>query len=174
MKNPTTRVFSASLLLALSVAAPAAEKDVDFRVDVFVGQQDGYHSYRIPAMVATAKGAVLLFCEGRKNSRRDSGDIDLLMKRSEDGFFTGRMDHFRIYRKARDDFAALGPAPAPLTQIPEVSGTDKEPSEAANIHALQQKFIYHTTADWEGRTPGEVDGTAPPKFMKWFQDVRGY
>jgi sialidase-1 len=85
MQNPTTRVFSASLLLALGVAAPVAEKDVDFRVDAFVGQQDGYHSYRIPAMVATAKGTVLLFCEGRKNSRRDSGDIDLLMKRREDG-----------------------------------------------------------------------------------------
>jgi sialidase-1 len=36
-------------------------------------------------MVVTAKGTVLLFCEGRKNSRRDSGDIDLLMKRREDG-----------------------------------------------------------------------------------------
>jgi hypothetical protein len=93
--------------------------------------------------------------------------------RNRNEFFNGRMDHFRIYRKVHDDFAALGPTPAPLTQIPELSGTDKELAEAAKIHALQQKFIYHTTADWEGRTLGEVDGTATPKLKKWLKDVRG-
>jgi len=36
-------------------------------------------------MVATAKGTLLLFCEGRKRSRRDGGDIDTSLKRSEDG-----------------------------------------------------------------------------------------
>jgi sialidase-1 len=85
MKSLSTGVLSALLWFALSAAAPAAEKGVDFRTDAFVGQQDGYHTYRIPAMVITAKGTVLLFCEGRKNSRRDGGDIDQLMKRSEDG-----------------------------------------------------------------------------------------
>ena len=36
-------------------------------------------------MVITSKGTVLLFCEGRKNSRRDHGDVDLIMTRSMDG-----------------------------------------------------------------------------------------
>lgn len=45
---------------------------------------DGYHTYRIPALAVTTKGTVLAFCEGRKGSRGDSGDIDLLVKRSED------------------------------------------------------------------------------------------
>jgi hypothetical protein len=94
--------------------------------------------------------------------------------RNKNEFFKGRMDHFRIYRKVHDDFAAVGPPPAPLTQVPELSGKDQERSEAAVIHALQQKFIYHTTADWESRTGGEVDGTAPPKLKKWLKDVRGY
>jgi len=85
MKILSTGVLSALLWLALGAAAPGAETGADFRTDAFVGQQDGYHTYRIPAMVITAKGTVLLFCEGRKNSRRDGGDIDQLMKRSEDG-----------------------------------------------------------------------------------------
>ena len=33
----------------------------------------------------TAKGTLLAFCEGRRNSRSDAGDIDVLLKRSTDG-----------------------------------------------------------------------------------------
>jgi len=43
---------------------------------------DGYDTYRIPAIVVTTNGTILAFCEGRKNGRSDTGNIDLLMKRS--------------------------------------------------------------------------------------------
>lgn len=52
---------------------------------VFVSGEEGYNTYRIPAMVVTTKGTVLAFCEGRKLSSSDTGDIDLLLKRSTDG-----------------------------------------------------------------------------------------
>lgn len=52
---------------------------------LFQSGTNGYHTYRIPAITVTPQGTVLAFCEGRKNSRRDSGDIALLLKRSEDG-----------------------------------------------------------------------------------------
>lgn len=55
------------------------------RTDVFVAGEEGYHTFRIPAVVVTAKGTLLSFCEGRKNNRRDHGDIDLVLKRSADG-----------------------------------------------------------------------------------------
>ncbi len=51
---------------------------------LFPSGKDGYHTYRIPALAVTGKGTVLAFCEGRKNSWGDSGDIDLLVKRSTD------------------------------------------------------------------------------------------
>ncbi len=51
---------------------------------LFVSGQDGYHTYRIPALAVTNQGTILAFCEGRKNSRSDTGDIDLLVKRSTD------------------------------------------------------------------------------------------
>lgn len=53
--------------------------------DLFVGGENGYHTYRIPSIIVTPSGAVLAFCEGRKNGGGDAGKIDLLMKRSEDG-----------------------------------------------------------------------------------------
>ncbi len=55
------------------------------QTDVFVSGQDGYHTYRIPSLIVTAKNTVLAFCEGRKAGSSDTGDIDLLMKRSTDG-----------------------------------------------------------------------------------------
>jgi sialidase-1 len=62
---------------------PAAVKPQ--QVSVFVSGADGYHTYRIPSLLVTKKGTLLAFCEGRRNGRSDSGDIDLLCKRSEDG-----------------------------------------------------------------------------------------
>jgi len=55
------------------------------QVEVFVSGRDGYHTYRIPAIVVTREGKLLAICEGRKNSSGDHGDICLLLKGSTDG-----------------------------------------------------------------------------------------
>ncbi len=55
------------------------------QTDLFTGGEGGYASYRIPALIATAQGAVLAFVEGRKASSADHGDHDILMRRSTDG-----------------------------------------------------------------------------------------
>ena len=75
-------LFSLAAVLATLCGAAAGEPR---QTPVFVSGQDGYHTYRIPAMVVTAKGTVLAFCEGRKNTSSDTGDIDLVLKRSTDG-----------------------------------------------------------------------------------------
>ena len=46
---------------------------------------DGFHTYRIPALAVTNDKSILAFCEGRKHHRGDSGDIAMLVKRSTDG-----------------------------------------------------------------------------------------
>ncbi len=74
------------LLSALvSAAAPGRGEAAEItRTDVFVSGRRGYHSYRIPSVIMTTDGTLLAFCEGRKNSRADHGDIDLLLRRSSD------------------------------------------------------------------------------------------
>jgi sialidase-1 len=69
----------AALLLCASL--PAA---TFFQTEVFQAGQGGYHTYRIPAIIATPKGTLLAFCEGRKNSQSDAGDIDTVLRRSHD------------------------------------------------------------------------------------------
>lgn len=51
----------------------------------FRAGRERYASYRIPAVVATAKGTLLAFCEGRVKSASDYGHIDIVLKRSTDG-----------------------------------------------------------------------------------------
>jgi sialidase-1 len=81
MPVPSLRLALVSIALAASaLAAPVPEQ-----VDVFTSGQDGYHTYRIPAIIKAANGTLLAFCEGRKNAGGDSGNIDLLLKRSTDG-----------------------------------------------------------------------------------------
>lgn len=55
------------------------------KVVVFQSGEGGYHTYRIPALIVTKKGTLLAFCEGRKNGRGDSGEINALLRRSFDG-----------------------------------------------------------------------------------------
>ena len=52
---------------------------------IFISGRDGYHTYRIPALCVTKSGVVLAFCEGRRDSPDDTGQIDLLLRRSLDG-----------------------------------------------------------------------------------------
>ncbi|QDU56027.1 sialidase family protein [Aeoliella mucimassa] len=92
-----TRFHCFQLVLALIMCATAfrpadaadasgstTENSTVHEVDVFVSGQGAYHTYRIPAIVATTEDTLLAFCEGRKEGRGDAGDIDLLCSRSTD------------------------------------------------------------------------------------------
>lgn len=56
-----------------------------YKANLFSKGDYGYNTFRIPALVVSKKGTILAFAEARKNSRSDTGDIDLVMKRSTDG-----------------------------------------------------------------------------------------
>ena len=51
---------------------------------VFVAGADLYQSYRIPAMVTLKDGSIIAFAEGRVNNAGDFGDVDIVMKKSND------------------------------------------------------------------------------------------
>jgi sialidase-1 len=68
----------------VGVAFPGAAEELA-QTDVFTAGSEGYHTFRIPALVVTKKGTLLAICEGRKTGRDDHGDLDLMLKRSSDG-----------------------------------------------------------------------------------------
>lgn len=71
--------------LALLHALPSIDDPLEAsRVPVFVAGSEGYHSFRIPALVTSQRGTLLAFSEGRKNSRSDTGAIAVVLRRSTD------------------------------------------------------------------------------------------
>ncbi|MDQ1913592.1 exo-alpha-sialidase [Paenibacillus sp. GD4] len=91
------RVWLVVLVLSLlasvptSLASGSADADPHSRnmpyftnTDLYVSGTEGYHTFRIPSLLTTKSGTLLAFAEGRKNSASDTGDIDLVLKRSFD------------------------------------------------------------------------------------------
>ena len=68
------------LTLAARAAAPVIEKQ-----NLFEEKTAGFVSYRIPGIVVTAKGTVLAYCEARKFTGFDWGEIEVHLRRSTDG-----------------------------------------------------------------------------------------
>lgn len=84
----TVLLLSLGLLLQGCAAKQEVIRQEISHVDVFTSGQDGYHTYRIPAVETAPDGSVLVFTEARKYNRHDPGthgnDIDLVYKRSMD------------------------------------------------------------------------------------------
>ncbi|MFE0519501.1 exo-alpha-sialidase [Streptomyces sp. NPDC058954] len=84
-------LLSRTLLVTLATLAPLtatthASADPGCVSSVpYTSGEGGYDTYRIPAAVTTARGTVLAFAEGRHDGAGDSGDIDVVLRRSVDG-----------------------------------------------------------------------------------------
>ncbi|MFM1919978.1 MAG: Sialidase precursor [Candidatus Hydrogenedentota bacterium] len=63
----------------------AKDSAVPIQATLWKAGEGGYHTYRIPSIIALPGDVLLAFCEGRKKSQSDTGDIDLLMRHSRDG-----------------------------------------------------------------------------------------
>lgn len=88
MKNKLYIIVFLNLILYFSTFIGWAQQSKEplFRqINIFVSGMDGYHTFRIPSLIVTQKGTVLAFCEGRKGARSDTGNIDIVLKRSFDG-----------------------------------------------------------------------------------------
>jgi sialidase-1 len=55
------------------------------KVPVFISGQEGYASFRIPAMIQLPNKKIIAFAEGRVNGAADFGHVNIVMKSSLDG-----------------------------------------------------------------------------------------
>jgi sialidase-1 len=84
MHRSSAFVFGATLGLAAATCCPAAAPFLE-KNHLYEENSDGFVSYRIPCLIVTAKGTVLTFCEARKYSGLDWGEIEIHQRRSTDG-----------------------------------------------------------------------------------------
>lgn len=70
-----------SLIFISLIIESLYAKELNF---IYKAGENGYKSFRIPAIISTNNGTLLAFAEARKNGASDKGDIDLVVKRSSD------------------------------------------------------------------------------------------
>ncbi|MFC8428951.1 exo-alpha-sialidase [Streptomyces sp. NPDC057253] len=89
---PLSRTLLATVVLLTPLTATGTASAAPDRTPAdcvssvpYVSGQGGYAVYRIPAAVVTGRGTVLAFAEGRRDGVSDTGDIDVVLRRSTDG-----------------------------------------------------------------------------------------
>ena len=146
-----------------------ARVDTPETLDLWIAGTGGYHTYRIPALEVTASGAVLAFCEGRRDGSGDTGQIDLLLRRSDDGGRTWGPSRVIV---TRPDMTCGNPAPV----LDRQTGTIWLPfcmnradgDEALIRKGLAPRTVWVTRSDDDGATwANPVEITADVKRPGW-------
>lgn len=157
------------LLFGLAMWAFAAEL---MQKPLFVQGVGGYNNYRIPALITTQAGTLLAFCEAREAG--DSSDIDLVLRRSEDGGKTWSNKQI-----VWDDGSNVCGNPCPV--VDQETGiiwllltwndskfSNKELHEGRNG---ADRRVFVSSSDDDGRTwsePKEITTTTKKKDWYWY------
>ncbi len=128
---------------------------------VFRSGEEGYHTFRIPAALTTPAGTLLAFCEGRKRSGSDHGDIDLVIKRSRDGGRTwGELEI--VHEEGGDATVTIG-NPCPVVD------PDSQTIWLPFCRDNDTVWITHSRDDgvtWA--SPREITATVKKPSWKWY------
>ena len=161
-------LFARFFVLAVALRAVCLSAQPTFSKSTpFVSGQNGYNTYRIPALVGSTNGTLLAFCEGRKNSGSDSGDIDIVLRRSTNSGATWLAQ--AIVQEEGGSAAITIGNPAPV--VDETTGY---------IHLLfcrNNSRVFHTVstndgATWSTRT--EITASVKPTNWDWYATGPGH
>lgn len=140
-------------------------------LSLFTAGTNGYKSYRIPSLLTTNKGNVLAFCEGRKDGGGDAGNIDILVKRSDD---SGRS--WSEQQVIWDDGANTCGNPCPVIDattgviwllMTRNEGTDKE-KDIIHRTSKATRTVWVSKSEDDGRSWSEpVNISTSTKDTSW-------
>lgn len=138
----------------------------------FISTTGGYHTYRIPALARTPDGALIAFAEGRKNSGGDSGDIDIVCRRSTDGGSTWQPQQVVTARgadTAGNPTVVTDPASGDLVLVS--CGNAGAATEAEVLKGLATRQVYVQRSADSGATwtaPVDITAQAKASWMRWY------
>ncbi len=136
-------------------------------LDIFQGDTGGSRTYRIPAIVLSNKNTLLAFCEGRKTSSSDAGDIDLMLRRSTNGGKTWQPLQL-VHEEGGTAKITIG-NPCPVVE--RTTGTIWLPFCRNN----DRVFVTHSTDDgltWQ--KPEEITPHVKKPEWRWYATGPGH
>lgn len=135
--------------------------------DLYTCGAKGYNAYRIPALVVTTKGTLLAFCEGRKDSIRDHGDIDLLLRRSIDEGKTWS-EQAIVHEEGATKKITIG-NPCPVV--------DRDTGAVWLAFCRDNRDVFMTHSDDDGKSwvePIEITADVKKKGWGWYATGPGH
>lgn len=163
-----TRYLLTTMLFLLSISAATAQ---NLGTIIFSKGENGFDTYRIPAIVKADDGSILAFAEARKFSQSDTGDIDLVLKRSTDG---GKTWGPVITVWDNDDNVCGNPCPVVIRETGRIVllstwnlGTDHE-RDIIKKTSADTRRVFSMYSDDNGFTwsePAEI--TSEVKHPEW-------
>lgn len=141
---------------------------------VFKSGDDGYATFRIPAIVTTNSGKILAFAEGRVKNSSDNGNIDFVMKSSDDGGKT--WSKLKVIWNDGEN-ACQNPAPVIDKQTGKIFmlmtrklGTDKEPDiiDQKSTEAIRVFMMHSTDEGVSWSEPKEITKDVNPGNWTWY------
>ena len=150
LRIATVVAFCLSSFLTPSSHAdnPLFERHTAFRAG-----EDGYHTYRLPVMVATNKDTLILFCDGRKDHAGDLGTtIEPVVRRSTDGGMTWESMQV-LHHAPKGEQAKIGNGTAVF---------DAKTKKVHFVYCYDLKRAYIVTSDDDGKAfskPREITET---------------
>lgn len=144
-----------------------------YPVTVFQRGVEGYNTYRIPVVVRSKEGTLLLFAEGRRAGKGDHGAIDMVLRRSLDD---GRTWESQVVVWKDDDNTCGNPAPVVVESgriyllMTWNLGTDTE-KRILNGDSQDVRHVYVTCSDDDGVTwaaPTKISDTTRKDNWRWY------
>jgi sialidase-1 len=131
--------FSLVVLIMATGTGLTVDKVAFEQVDVFVAGERDYKEFRIPVLVVTNSGTLLAISEAGRTSS-DSGDRDLLLRRSTDGGRTWSAD----IQLLRDEGASTCGNPTVLV--------DRQTGRIHLLSTVNGARVFHNYSDDDGVT----------------------
>lgn len=141
---------------------------------IFKSGTEGYSTFRIPAIVTTKKGTLLAFAEGRVNGSSDTGNIDLVMRSSNDEGKT--WGPLKVIWNDSENVCG-NPAPVVDSETGNIYllmtwnlGEDHEP-DIIDEKSKDTRRIFVTSSSDNGKTwsiPKEITGSVKKENWTWY------
>ena len=144
-------------------------------VTVFASGSDGYHTFRIPALLVLDEDEMLAYAEARREGAADSGEIDLVQRRSRDGGRTwGPLEVVRH----EAGYTCGNPAPVrtatgDLVLLSMTNGADASEDDilAGRVAAEHGRRVWVQRSADSGRSwtePVEITGSVSRPDWRWY------
>jgi sialidase-1 len=138
----------------------------------FTSGTDGYHTYRIPALTRAPDGTLIAFAEGRKNGGGDSGDIDIVCRRSLDGGATwGALQVVTAHGTDTAGNPTIVTDPASGDLVLVSCGNAGSAVEADILKGVATRQVYVQRSADNGATwtaPVDITATVKTSWMRWY------